>query len=64
MCSFFLSKGHEAYLVILYGLIVSFSLIMQMCFNAFDKAADLDVLEHPILNFIYYLVSSISLNFC
>lgn len=29
----------------------------QMCFNAFDKAADLDVLDHPILNFIYYLVS-------
>lgn len=29
----------------------------QMCFNAFDKAADLDVLDHPILNLIYYLVS-------
>lgn len=29
----------------------------QMCFNAFDKAANLDVLDHPILNFIYYLVS-------
>jgi hypothetical protein len=28
-----------------------------MCFNAFDKAADLDVLDHPILNLIYYLVS-------
>lgn len=27
-----------------------------MCFNAFDKAADLDVLDHPVLNFIYYLV--------
>ena len=31
--------------------------LLQMCFNAFDKAADLDVLDHPILNFIYYLVS-------
>lgn len=28
-----------------------------MCFNAFNKAADLDILEHPVLNFIYYLVS-------
>lgn len=32
--------------------------IPQMCFNAFHKAADLDVLDHPVLNFIYYLVSS------
>lgn len=32
-------------------------LLYQMCFNAFDKAADLDVLDHPILNLIYYLVS-------
>ena len=30
--------------------------ILQMCLNAFDKAADLDVLNHPILNFFYYLV--------
>lgn len=30
---------------------------LQMCFDAFDEAADLDVLDHPILNFIYYLVS-------
>ncbi|KAE9445489.1 hypothetical protein C3L33_22613, partial [Rhododendron williamsianum] len=28
---------------------------IMMCFNAFDKAADLDVLDHPVLNFIYYL---------
>ncbi|KAF1876443.1 hypothetical protein Lal_00029791 [Lupinus albus] len=28
---------------------------VMMCVNAFDKAADLDVLDHPILNFIYYL---------
>ncbi|CAL5430232.1 unnamed protein product [Camellia sinensis] len=28
---------------------------IMMCFNAFDKAADLDVLNHPVLNFIYYL---------
>lgn len=31
-------------------------LLYQMCFNAFDKNANLDVLDHPILNFIYYLV--------
>lgn len=31
-------------------------LLYQMCFNAFDKNADLDVMNHPILNFIYYLV--------
>ncbi|KAL2946372.1 hypothetical protein AAZX31_20G010100 [Glycine max] len=30
-----------------------------MCFNAFDKNANLDVLDHPILNFIYYLVVEI-----
>ncbi|KAF8389607.1 hypothetical protein HHK36_024126 [Tetracentron sinense] len=29
---------------------------IMMCFNAFDKAADLDVLNHPVLNFIFYLV--------
>ncbi|KAL5652743.1 hypothetical protein ACJX0J_038201, partial [Zea mays] len=28
---------------------------VMMCLNAFDKAADLDVLNHPILNFFYYL---------
>lgn len=32
-------------------------LLCQMCFNAFDKNADLNVMDHPILNFIYYLVS-------
>ncbi|KAF7809574.1 zinc finger CCCH domain-containing protein 17 [Senna tora] len=32
---------------------------IMMCFNAFDKAANLDVLDHPILNFIYYLLSEI-----
>jgi len=31
-----------------------------MCFNAFNKEADLDVLDHPVLNFFYYLVSTIS----
>jgi hypothetical protein len=30
---------------------------LQMCFNAFNKEADLDVLYHPVLNFFYYLVS-------
>uniref|UniRef100_M1CVK7 Tobamovirus multiplication protein n=1 Tax=Solanum tuberosum TaxID=4113 RepID=M1CVK7_SOLTU len=29
--------------------------LQEMCFNAFDEAADLDVLYHPILNFVYYL---------
>nr|KYP34745.1 hypothetical protein KK1_044255 [Cajanus cajan] len=29
---------------------------IMMCFNAFDKNANLDVLDHPILNFVYYLV--------
>ncbi|KAF9624088.1 hypothetical protein IFM89_007786 [Coptis chinensis] len=29
---------------------------VMMFFNAFDKAADLDVLNHPVLNFLYYLV--------
>ncbi|KAJ0096158.1 hypothetical protein Patl1_15799 [Pistacia atlantica] len=35
---------------------------VMMCLNAFDKAANLDVLDHPVLNFIYYLVSSVSGN--
>ncbi|PPD85167.1 hypothetical protein GOBAR_DD17905 [Gossypium barbadense] len=30
--------------------------LQEMCFNAFDKGADLDVLNHPILNLIYYLM--------
>ncbi|KAG8071880.1 hypothetical protein GUJ93_ZPchr0006g46019 [Zizania palustris] len=32
---------------------------IMMCFDAFDKEADLDVLDHPILNFIYYLIAEI-----
>ncbi|KAF5194041.1 Tobamovirus multiplication protein [Thalictrum thalictroides] len=32
---------------------------VMMCFNAFDKAADLDVLDHPVLNFVYYLLVEI-----
>ncbi|MQL78480.1 hypothetical protein Taro_010913 [Colocasia esculenta] len=32
---------------------------VMMGFNAFDKAADLDVLNHPILNFLYYLLVEI-----
>ncbi|MED6216404.1 hypothetical protein PIB30_007382 [Stylosanthes scabra] len=32
---------------------------IMMCFDAFDKNADLDVLAHPILNFIYYLLVEI-----
>ncbi|GFP93993.1 tobamovirus multiplication protein 3 [Phtheirospermum japonicum] len=35
------------------------SLWWKMCFNAFEAAADLDVLDHPILNFIYYLLVEI-----
>ncbi|KAK3040163.1 hypothetical protein RJ639_028413 [Escallonia herrerae] len=31
--------------------------LQEMCFNAFDKVADLDVLDHPVLNFIYYMVN-------
>ncbi|XP_042429028.1 tobamovirus multiplication protein 3-like isoform X2 [Zingiber officinale] len=26
-----------------------------MCINAFDRTAELDVLNHPILNFVYYM---------
>ncbi|KAL6566275.1 Tobamovirus multiplication protein 3 [Orobanche gracilis] len=33
---------------------------IMMCFNAFEASADLDVLDHPILNFIYYLLVEIS----
>ncbi|GAV70926.1 DUF1084 domain-containing protein [Cephalotus follicularis] len=32
---------------------------IMMCFNAFDEAADLDVLDHPVLNFLYYLLVEI-----
>ncbi|KAK1324980.1 hypothetical protein QJS10_CPA01g00163 [Acorus calamus] len=32
---------------------------IMMCLNAFDKAADLDVMNHPILNFFYYLLVEI-----
>ncbi|GAB2279738.1 Tobamovirus multiplication protein 3 [Dionaea muscipula] len=32
---------------------------VMVCFNAFDKAADLDVLDHPVLNLIYYLLVEI-----
>ncbi|KAI4357137.1 hypothetical protein L6164_001104 [Bauhinia variegata] len=32
---------------------------IMVCLNAFDAAADLDVLDHPILNFIYYLLVEI-----
>ncbi|KAJ7954446.1 Tobamovirus multiplication protein like [Quillaja saponaria] len=32
---------------------------IMVCFNAFDKAADLDVLDHPILNLIYYVLVEI-----
>ncbi|KAL4302135.1 hypothetical protein GQ457_10G027990 [Hibiscus cannabinus] len=32
---------------------------IMMCFCAFDKASDLDVLNHPILNLIYYLLVEI-----
>ncbi|CAL5018897.1 unnamed protein product [Urochloa decumbens] len=32
---------------------------IMMCFNAFNKEADLDVLYHPVLNFFYYLLVEI-----
>ncbi|XP_073054622.1 tobamovirus multiplication protein 3-like [Primulina eburnea] len=32
---------------------------IMVCFNSFEEAADLDVLDHPILNFIYYLLVEI-----
>nr|XP_043632361.1 tobamovirus multiplication protein 3-like [Erigeron canadensis] len=32
---------------------------IMMCFNAFDEAANLDLMDHPILNFIYYLLVEI-----
>ncbi|KAK4748923.1 hypothetical protein SAY87_015509 [Trapa incisa] len=32
---------------------------IMMCFNAFDRAADLDLLNHPVLNYIYYMVVEI-----
>jgi hypothetical protein len=32
---------------------------VMMCFSAFDTGADLDVLNHPILNFFYYLLVEI-----
>nr|CAB3450699.1 unnamed protein product [Digitaria exilis] len=43
-------------LAVLYGIIAAVSI---MCFNAFNKEADLDVLDHPILNFFYYLLVEI-----
>ncbi|KAL8254333.1 hypothetical protein R6Q59_032554 [Mikania micrantha] len=32
---------------------------VMMCFNAFQSVANLDLLEHPVLNFIYYLLVEI-----
>ncbi|ONL99534.1 Tobamovirus multiplication protein 3 [Zea mays] len=32
---------------------------VMLCLNSFDKEADLDVLNHPILNFLYYLLVEI-----
>ncbi|XP_020250810.1 protein TOM THREE HOMOLOG 1-like [Asparagus officinalis] len=32
---------------------------IMVCFDAFDKAANLDLLNHPILDFIYYLLVEI-----
>ncbi|AQL09895.1 Tobamovirus multiplication protein 3 [Zea mays] len=33
---------------------------IMMCLSAFNKDADLDVLNHPILNFFYYLLAEIA----
>ncbi|CAI9262681.1 unnamed protein product [Lactuca saligna] len=32
---------------------------VMMCFNAFNESANLDVLEHPVLSFIFYLLVEI-----
>lgn len=32
---------------------------IMMCFNAFDEAANLDLMDHPVLNFTYYLLVEI-----
>jgi hypothetical protein len=48
-------KSHW-YLLVGFRIEFDFILLCQMCFNAFDKNADLNVMDHPILNFIYYLV--------
>ncbi|XP_042062701.1 tobamovirus multiplication protein 3-like [Salvia splendens] len=32
---------------------------IMMCFNALQTAADLDVVDHPVLNFIYYFLVEI-----
>ncbi|KAL5721568.1 Tobamovirus multiplication protein 3 [Ranunculus cassubicifolius] len=32
---------------------------VMMCCNAFNKSADLDLLNHPVLNFLYYLLVEI-----
>ncbi|MFS7983359.1 hypothetical protein Hanom_Chr11g00973611 [Helianthus anomalus] len=32
---------------------------VMMCFNAFHRVADLDVMEHPVMNLMYYLLVEI-----
>ncbi|CAD5183368.1 unnamed protein product [Musa acuminata subsp. malaccensis] len=58
------SKGRRKMLQeVGYVTTVCFLCFMSRCimvwFNAFDKAADIDVLNHPILNFIFYLLAEI-----
>ncbi|EPS62587.1 hypothetical protein M569_12204, partial [Genlisea aurea] len=58
------SKGREKKLQeVGYVTTICFSCFLirciMMCFDAFNPAADLDVLYHPILNFIYYVVVEI-----
>ncbi|XP_078440692.1 protein TOM THREE HOMOLOG 1-like [Wolffia australiana] len=58
------SRGRRKKLVeVGYVTTICFSCFMircvMMCFSAFDKAADLDVLNHPVLNFIFYLLVEI-----
>lgn len=51
------------YLYVLVHIIFMFlcilSYVWQVALSAFDKKADLDVLDHPILNLIYYMVSEL-----
>lgn len=56
--------GHFCSVAVYFMLLSAILLIsLQVVLSAFDKDASLDVLDHPVLNLIYYLVRSIS-TFC
>ncbi|KAF8411455.1 hypothetical protein HHK36_004006 [Tetracentron sinense] len=42
----------------LYNRDMLYLFLVKVALSAFDKNADLDVLNHPILNFVYYMASS------